>query len=430
MAELLLAMGSVAVGLLLGWWLGSRRRLGPGFDAEARSVPRPKNVVSSPAQSDQSMGKAQIGYVLDDLRLGVVLFDIDGVETYRNRVARQYATRRHGNAIVDAAVERVVQGAMIGLSLEETVDLHGPPANCLLVQASATHDAGVIDGVVVVIEDVTEARSLDRVRRDFVANVSHELRTPVGAMTVLVDALSDADDPEVVERLTDRLQQEAGRLAQTIDDLLILSRLESGPIDGWETMDVSSIARLAVDRVSEAASVRSIIVSIDHSHDGPILVDGDRRQLVSAVSNLLENAVKYSNPGGTVTVRLGIDRLGDLEPGSFDPSREPVATIAVIDSGIGIPERDLNRIFERFYRVDTARSRETGGTGLGLSIVRHAVMNHGGTVSVDSVEGRGSTFTIVLPPSSARLETARPDADELLLTGNGNSAAEDEGTVH
>ncbi len=431
MADLLLAVGSVAAGLLLGWWLGSRRLPGPGLDAEAPSARRPREAVSPPARYDPSTGQAQIRQALDDLRLGVVVLDAGGEEIYRNRAAGRDATRRHGNAIVDAALERVVQGAMIGLSLEETVELYGPPAQSLLVQASPTHDGDSVGGVVAVIEDVTEARHLDRVRRDFVANVSHELRTPVGAMTVLVDALSDSDDPEVIQRLTDRLQQEADRLVQTIDDLLVLSRLESGPVDARETMDLASIARRAVDRVTEAATARSIPVAVNRTFDGPIPVDCDQGQLVSAVSNLLENAVKYSDEGDTVILRLGIDsRRVDIGSGPSDGTHEPVGVLSVIDSGIGIPERDLARIFERFYRVDTARSRETGGTGLGLSIVRHAVMNHGGTVSVDSIEGRGSTFTIALPLSPAPLHTDRFEVDDLLLAGNGTTTSGDEGTMH
>jgi two-component system sensor histidine kinase SenX3 len=433
MADLILAVGWVAAGLLLGWWLGSRRRPGPGrgIESEAPSALRPKEAVSPPAQDQPSTGQAQIRQALDDLRLGVIVLDAGGEEIYRNRAAGRYATRRHGNAIVDAALERVVQGAMIGRSLEEAVELYGPPAESLLVQASPTGDGDSVGGVVAVIEDITEARHLDRVRRDFVANVSHELRTPVGAMIVLVDALSDSDDPEVIQRLTDGLQQEADRLAQTIDDLLVLSRLESGPIEVRETTDLASIARMAVERVTEAATARAITVAVNRTFDGPILVDCDPGQLVSAVANLLENAIKYSDGGATVTLRLSIHD-GTVHTGSAPSggTHEPLGVLSVIDSGIGIPERDLARIFERFYRVDTARSRETGGTGLGLSIVRHAVMNHGGTVSVDSIEGRGSTFTIHLPISPAHPPTDRFEADELLPAGNGTSMSGDEGTMH
>jgi two-component system sensor histidine kinase SenX3 len=428
MAELIIALAAGASGVVIGWWLGSHHDREDKGDTG--SGPHQEAAAPPVAVPEPPVEWAQIRQALDDLRLGVVVLDAEGEEIYRNRAAGRYATRRHGNAIVDAALERVVQGAMIGLSLEEAVELYGPPAKSLLVQASPTHEGDSVAGVVAMIEDVTEAHHLDRVRRDFVANVSHELRTPVGAMTVLIDALSDSDDPEVVQRLTDRLQQEAGRLVQTIDDLLVLSRLESGPIDVRETTDLASIALMAVERVTEAATARSIKVAVDRTFDGPILIECDPGQLVSAVANLLENAIKYSDGGATVTLRLGIhDRTVDAGSGPPNGAHEPLAVLSVIDSGIGIPERDLARIFERFYRVDTARSRETGGTGLGLSIVRHAVINHGGTVSVDSIEGRGSTFTISLPVSSARLQTDRFDADNRLPAGNGTTTSGDDGTM-
>ncbi len=429
MAELLIAVAAGGAGVLLGWWLGSRH--GGADKADIRTGLPPEAIGQAAAMPEPAGERAQIRQALDDLRLGVVVFDAEGAEIYRNNAARRHTTRRHGDAIVDAALERVVQGAMIGLSLEEAVELHDPPAKSLLVQASPTHDGEAVGGAVTVIEDVTEARHLDRVRRDFVANVSHELRTPVGAMAVLVDALGDSDDPEVIRRLTDRLQHVTDRLMQTIDDLLVLSRLESGPIEGREATDLVSIVRMAVERLATTATARSITVAVNRTFDGPILIDCDRNQLVSAVANLVENAIKYSYEGATVTLRLGIhDGMEDGEAGPFDGGHEPLAVLSVIDSGIGIPERDLARIFERFYRVDTARSRQTGGTGLGLSIVRHAVMNHGGTVSVDSIEGRGSTFTISLPLSPASLKSDRFDADNLLLAGNGATTSGDEGTMH
>ncbi len=339
---------------------------------------------------------------LADLRLGVVVVGADGDEVYRNNRAQEYATGRHGDALVEAALERVVGGALVGLSLEESVEVYGPPARSLLVQASPTYAGGEPAGAVGVIEDVTEARHNLRVRSDFVANVSHELRTPVGAMSVLAETIAGADDPDVVARLSKRMQREASRLADTIEDLLALSRLESGPVSDPETIDLVSVATMAIDRTAEAASQRQVDVAVTEDSDGPALVDGDQGQLVSMVANLIDNAIKYSDPGGVVEVRIEL--------------AAKTVELSVHDDGIGIPERDLERVFERFYRVDSGRSRDTGGTGLGLSIVRHAALNHRGTVEVESMEGQGSTFTVRLPSSPAQLQLGGPvapnDADE------------------
>lgn len=437
--EFLTAAGLAALAAAIGYVLGRRRVVG-GIEGLLRAelVPPPSPTPPVPvAEVEAAVEPATatadgIERALADLRLGVVVVDGDGVGQYRNNRAKEYATGRHGDALVEAALERVVGGALVGLSLEESVEIYGPPARSLLVQASPTYEGGELSGAVGVIEDVTEVRHMLRVRSDFVANVSHELRTPVGAMSVLAETIGDADDPEVVSRLSRRMQREATRLADTIDDLLALSRLESGPVDDPETVDLVSVATMAIERAAEAASQRRVDVAIDEGSEGPVLVDGDQGQLVSAVANLVDNAIKYSDAGGTVALRvcaiagpaasIGADvvepysaRAGQHRPA---PDREgrwltegTVAELSVFDDGIGIPERDLERIFERFYRVDSARSRETGGTGLGLSIVRHAVLNHRGTVDVDSLEGHGSTFTIRLPISNAQHKIAGGNDD-------------------
>jgi two-component system sensor histidine kinase SenX3 len=219
------------------------------------------------------------------------------------------------------------------------------------------------------------------VRTDFVANISHELKTPVGAIGLLAETLQAEDDPEVAERLAHRIQDEAFRVGRTIDDLLDLSKIELGQVATPEAVSVEAIVREAVARIRPAAEHAGITVSSDVP-DG-LQVTGDRRQLTSALSNLLDNAVKYSDEGGSVEV-LAIGRPGEV-------------VLTVADHGIGIPARDMERVFERFYRVDQARSRETGGTGLGLAIVRHVVANHHGSVEVDSRLGEGSTFTLLLP---------------------------------
>ncbi len=406
-----------------------------GYLIGRRSAPT-VSVISVPEDQPEAEVATSPGLdserALADLRLGVVVIDGRGDEVYRNNQAQQYATGRHGDVLVEAALRQVVDGALVGLSLEESVEVYGPPARSLLVQAAPTYEDGQISGAVGVIEDVTEARHVARVRSDFVANVSHELRTPVGAMSVLAETIAASDDPEVVDRLADRMQREANRLSNTIDDLLALSRLETGPVVDPETIDLFSIATMAIERTGEAAQQRGVVIDVERSVDSSVLVDGDQGQLVSAVANLVDNAIKYSDDGGSVVIRIGIvdltatDRSGEPAkgPAPVDESNlvediprssllahdwkpgERVAELSVIDTGIGIPDRDLDRIFERFYRVDSARSRETGGTGLGLSIVRHALLNHRGVIEVHSAEGRGSTFSIRLPLSDTQEQLA------------------------
>ena len=237
--------------------------------------------------------------------------------------------------------------------------------------------------VLVLVEDRTEAHRIDAVRRDFVANVSHELKTPVGALALLSEAvLSASDDPEAVRRFAERMQREAHRLGNLVQDLIDLSRLEShDPLTKAERVDLNEVVQEALGRGREVAAARRI--ELVGSAPTGLHVLGDFDQLVTGLGNLVGNAVNYS-PEQTKVV-VAVRREGEL------------AEISVTDQGIGIPEQDLKRIFERFYRVDPARSRVTGGTGLGLSIVKHIAATHGGDVAVWSVEGSGSTFTLRLP---------------------------------
>lgn len=237
--------------------------------------------------------------------------------------------------------------------------------------------------VLALVEDRTKERRLEAVRRDFVANVSHELKTPVGAIRVLAEAMYDAaDDPEAVQRFSSRMHRESDRLARLVQQIIELSRLQADdPLEMPDTVPVDGVIGSAVDSVSIDAEAKGVTVRV--GGDEGLLVRGDARQVTAAVSNLVTNAVSYSDGGSTVTV--GARREGDT------------VEISVVDQGIGIPEDELARIFERFYRVDPARHRSTGGTGLGLSIVKHIAATHGGEVRVWSAEGQGSTFTLVLP---------------------------------
>lgn len=322
---------------------------------------------------------------LDHLTTGVVVADKNGDIVVRNAAAMPYAAGRHGDALVEAEIRSRLHDAMQGEPSEMQLELHGPPDRQLLVAGTPfTHD-GEVTGAIVMVDDVSEQRRIDAVRRDFVANVSHELRTPVGALSLLAETLEGEQDPAVAKRLSDRMQGEAARLSRLIDDLLDLSRIEGGVSEFLEPTSLSSVVQESASAVRPLADAGGITLDLELGENTTMII-GDHSQLVSAVTNLFENAVKYTEPGGTVTGRL--------------VSHGDEVAVAVVDTGIGIPHRDVNRIFERFYRVDRARSTKTGGTGLGLSIVRHVAANHGGRVEVVSHEGAGSTFTLVLPVES------------------------------
>ncbi len=314
---------------------------------------------------------------------GVVVVDDRGEIVFRNEAAAEFAAARHGDALVEAAIrELVAEAVREGHTGERTLDLFGPPRRTMVISARPLLAHGQALGALAIVEDITDKRRLEAVRRDFVANISHELKTPVGALSLLAETLVDEDDREVSRRLAGRMVNEAMRLANTIEDLLVLSRIESEEAPEREVVPIHEVVAEAVTRITPAAEQAGIEIAVDEP-DAHLAVMGDRRQLVSAIYNLLDNAVKYSDASSTVEVRAATDgRVVDL---------------AVADHGIGIPARDLERVFERFYRVDVARSRVTGGTGLGLSIVRHVVANHDGEVMVDSRLGEGSTFTLRLP---------------------------------
>ncbi|HEX7189410.1 MAG TPA: ATP-binding protein [Actinomycetes bacterium] len=245
--------------------------------------------------------------------------------------------------------------------------------------------------VLLLVEDHTEARRVDAVRRDFVANVSHELKTPVGAMALLAEALLDAaDDPEAVRRFAGRMQHETDRLSRLVQDVIELSRLQGhDPLGSPALVQLDSVVAEAVDRARLTAEARQISLVCGGAHG--LAVMGDPRQLATALGNLVDNAARYGPVGSRVAISTGLVE----EPGGR------VAEISVTDEGPGIAEAERDRIFERFYRTDAARSRQTGGTGLGLSIVKHVAAGHGGEATVWSAEGTGSTFTLRLPAAPA-----------------------------
>jgi two-component system sensor histidine kinase SenX3 len=237
--------------------------------------------------------------------------------------------------------------------------------------------------IALVMQDVTEAHRVEEVRRDFVANVGHELKTPVGALSLLAEAILGArEDPEAVERFASRMAHEADRLGRLVRELIDLSRLQGGePLPALVPVAVDTVLAEAFDRTRMAAAAKDVEIAVG-GQEG-LVVRGVETQLVTAVTNLLDNAVAYS-PERTRVALAARARYGFAE-------------IAVTDSGIGIPQQDHARVFERFYRVDQSRASSTGGTGLGLAIVKHVASNHGGSVSVWSEEGLGSTFTLRIP---------------------------------
>jgi len=426
------------------------------------------------AVAEASADAIRLRRSLDTLPQGVVICDETGAVAYRNARANALMTSRHGDALAAQAVTELLEDAWHEGTAERTLDLYGPPRRTLTVRAQLIDNGRRPLGVIAMIEDVSERRRLEDIRRDFVANVSHELKTPIGALGLLAETLVSEPDVEVAQRLASRIHSEAFRVSRIIDDLLDLSRIESEEAPPREPVLVNLVMAEAVERVRATADQRGISITMIEPSP-PVAVLGDRRQLVSAVHALLENAITYSYDGKAVTVsgsvvrgRLdgvgepyatssgtapatayatssgptpatGTTATGGISPGPGNPStpdgqsnpygEEPRGTagsesspavtdeqattqwhtssyqpvprdsvrLSVTDHGVGIPARDLDRIFERFYRVDHGRSRETGGTGLGLSIARHVASNHQGWVEVESREGEGSTFTLVLP---------------------------------
>ena len=256
----------------------------------------------------------------------------------------------------------------------------GDGTHDLVVRVSLVGEEGLI---AILVFDDSEFHRLDSMRRDFVANISHELKTPIGALSILAEAVLEAsDDPTAIKKFASRMQIEATRLSELVQEVINLSRLQDeDPLKSAVVLDVANIAREAIDECRLAADKQQI--EIVFADEEVCYVLGDKSQLRMAMSNLIKNAINYS-PTST-RVGIGINCEDDL------------VEFTVTDQGVGIPEKDLERIFERFYRVDPARSRETGGTGLGLSIVKHVASNHGGDISVWSLEGQGSTFTLRLP---------------------------------
>ena len=331
--------------------------------------------------------------VLSVLSSSAVVLDHSDNVLMASQAARTFGLVKDGQLMVGELLALVRQTRRDGQTREGEVDLSGSTFGGRRTSFAVRVAPMGSDGLILLLaEDQTESRRVEEVRRDFVANISHELKTPVGALALLAETMEEAaDDPEAVRRFAGRMRQEASRLTYLVQDLITLSRIQAAePMPDPITVDLSAIVADAVDRVRMKASARGIdLVAVCEER---VVVLGDEDLLVTALRNLLENAIAYSPDRTRVMVSASRDAR--------------TAQVSVADQGIGIPERDRERIFERFYRVDPARSRATGGTGLGLAIVKHVMAAHRGKVTVWSQEGVGSTFTLQMPivnrPSSAR----------------------------
>jgi len=334
---------------------------------------------------------------IDALPIAVMVFDGEGTVIESNGASLPFLEARHGDALVGAAVNELIRVSNAGSQASTVIELFGPPKRTVVVSTVPLPESGQ-PGSVAFVEDITERRQLEAIRTDLVANISHELKTPVGAIGLLAETLQGEHDELVVERLASRINAEAMRIAQIIEDLIELSRIETLDEVGTEAVDLGDLAVEAVERLRPAARQAGVDVSVEVATSQASIV-GERRQILSAIGNLIDNAIKYSDAGTTVNVSV---RASDDE-----------VLVRVADHGIGIPTRDIDRIFERFYRVDQARSRQTGGTGLGLAIVRHAVVNHGAQVEVESRLGEGSTFTLRFPVTLDRSSSERVHNESL-----------------
>jgi two-component system sensor histidine kinase SenX3 len=328
--------------------------------------------------------------LLQLLPMAAVLLDGDDRVQLANTAATEMGVVR-GSALTVPDLSTLVRTARrtgAAQTIELSLSDEGFPRRTMSVGARAERLDG--DEVALVVDDLTEARRVESVRRDFVANVGHEIKTPVGALQLLAEAALDArDDPDAVQRFVGRMQHEAQRLSRLVQELLDLSRLQGGePLPESRQVRVDLLIDEAIDRARLRAESRRI--ALVRSGPSGVVVMGVEAQLVTALTNLLDNAVAYSPENTNVAVAV--------------QRRDDVVEITVSDQGIGIDKDEQERIFERFYRVDPARSRETGGTGLGLAIVKHTISNHGGEISVWSRPGSGSTFTIRLAAVPIRQE--------------------------
>ncbi len=350
------------------------------FLISKRSSKNLSRAIQNESRVTTSNTEDQLESLMDALNLlpiGVVIVDANLGRKLQNSVAAAMTGVRYVDILVDQAVDEMLEEVKMTKSSERILEVVAGTTRFFKVCGQVIEN----QRAVVTVQDITEKSRIDRVQTDFVANLSHELKTPIGAVAALADSLIGETETEVVWRLAERIVTESHRMSRIVDDLLDLSRVEFGGTEEWTDIDLGHVLVEVVSTNQHAAKRQGLGLSLTGSAE--LLVRGDRAQLVSMFSNLVDNAIKYSEAGGVVLVEstTQVDEI----------------LVTVTDHGIGIAERDQKRIFERFYRVDKARSRATGGTGLGLSIVRHIVLEHGGSIDVRSEEGVGSTFVVRMP---------------------------------
>ena len=380
-ATIALGVLVLAAAASLGWVIGSLGTRAKLADVRGQAAAAAAELERREAAERDR--RAVQDLILGSMQEGVLLFDASLETAFANDALERHLGSRPASVgqlfppDLREAVRRVAMSS-------ETVTLEverSAPIRWLRVTAASAGEGAVL----MVVTDVTDARRIETVRRDFVANASHEIKTPAASIQAAAEtlrAVSD-DDPDAVSRFAAQLEREAMRLSRIVADLLDLSRLESGS-ELTERVRIDAIVREEAERIDDAGREAGVRVTV--RAPAPASVAGSARDLSLLVRNLIDNAVRYTPPGGTVEIAV--------------EAHDQQLALTVRDTGVGIPARELPRVFERFYRVDRARSRETGGTGLGLSIVRHVAENHGGSVEVRSELGTGSTFTVRLPSSA------------------------------
>lgn len=363
----LIALGGLVVGVFFTWFV-TRARVGD-LQQQITELDRPN------ASADLLDALPTPGLLLDGVNF------IVGATTSAQALGFKPETVLPQTELVNLAIQARQTGEPSSAELHIKTGLQGE-TNWVAARAAVASD----NKILITLEDLTESKRLDDTRRDFIANISHELKTPIGAISLLSEALIEADDdPVMVKKFSADLHREAIRLAALVQDIIELSRLQGAEVvSNAQLLDLSSLIADAVDRNAFLAEKRKVKIAVDAPNGLKVL--GDQEMLVTAIKNLIENALVYSDEGSQVGIGLR--------------QKYGIAAIAVADSGVGIAPEHQERIFERFYRADPSRSRQTGGTGLGLSIVKHVALKHRGDVQLFSQPGVGSTFTFRLPIAS------------------------------
>jgi len=373
-----LLSGIVVGALAAAAWLRRRRRAAEVRLGDDLRLAR-RELEEQVRRSSEERGVQDL--ILSSMHDGVLLFDDHGRTVFANEatVSRLGSRPREVAGLMPLGIRNAAERAARDRETASALVEIGSPTRWLRIVATPAGEQGA---VLVTVRDVTDAWLADRVRRDFVANASHELKTPAASIQAAAETIRHAasDDPSAVPRFALQLEREAMRLSRIVTDLLDLSRLESGS-ELLERVHVEALVRQQIEAHEEAAREAGLTLAIEAADAVPVL--GSARDLSLLVRNLLDNAIRYARRTGTVRIA------------TTATDREVILSVA--DDGAGIPTKDLPRIFERFYRVDRARARETGGTGLGLAIVKHVAENHGGRVDVESELGRGTTIRVSLP---------------------------------